>query len=219
VSTGAPSADSVSGPEFPELGRRARRKLELRARIVDAAVDLFDQKGVEATQVQEICLQADVARKTFFNYFPSKRHLLREIAQVGVDQLLADIESARKQPTCSRDRILYFFERLAENADDAGPMHRELLTEMVHTAHEAGTEGEQARQLHDAFGSLIRDGHALGDLSTAHASDTLTEMLMGGFYVLMFNWANLDAYPLRAQALATGAFLADAMCVSDVPRS
>ena len=36
---------------------------------------------------------------------------------------------------------------------------------------------------------------------------------MGAFYVLMFNWANLDAYPLERQAEAAARFLADAMTV------
>ena len=52
---------------------------------------------------------------------------------------------------------------------------------------------------------------AAGDLSRRYDPDTLTEMLMGGFYVLMFNWANLDGYPLRDQAEETALFLADAM--------
>ncbi len=213
MSNGFPSSDPLPEPDSPELGRRERRKLELRTRIIEAAVALFDQRGVEATQVQAICQQADVAHKTFFNYFPSKRHLLREIAQYGVDQLLADIEGVRKHPGSTRARILFFFEQLADNADAAGPMHRELLTEMVHTAHEAGAKGEQAQRLHAAFGEIVSDGLAARELCTKHSASTLTEMLMGGFYVLMFNWANLDGYPLREQALATGAFLADAMCV------
>jgi len=128
------------------------------------------------------------------------------------DQLV-DIEAVRKLPLSTGERIRRFFEQVADNAVEAGPMHRELLTEMVHTAHEAGNEGEQARQLHDAFGAIVADGLASGDLTRAHSADTLTEMLMGAFYVLMFNWANLDGYPLREQALATAAFLADSMCL------
>ena len=36
-------------------------------------------------------------------------------------------------------------------------------------------------------------------------------MLMGGFYVLMFNWANLPGYPLQIRAAETARFLSDAM--------
>jgi AcrR family transcriptional regulator len=199
----------------PDLGRRERRKLEVHNRILDASFFLFEQKGVEATKVLEICERADVARKTFFNHFPSKRHLLREISQASLYQLLLDLEEVRKQPGSSQDRIRFFFEKLADNADDAGPMHRELLTEFVHVAHESGTEHEQARKLHDAFAAIIEEGRNAGDLSERHAAETQTEMLMGAFYVLMFNWANLDDYPLREHALATAGFLVDSMAVSE----
>jgi AcrR family transcriptional regulator len=191
--------------------RRERRKLEVHNRILDASVWLFEDRGIEATKVVDICERADVAHKTFFNHFPSKRHLLREIARVGLDRLLADIEDARKQPVGTRERIQRFFENLAANADAAGPMHGELLTEIVHAAHGTGEEPEQVRKLHEAFGAIIREGAALGDISDRHSHETLTEMLMGAFYVLMFNWANLDDYPLRDRALATARFLAESI--------
>lgn len=207
----------VSSPPLPvapdpaDLGRRERRKLELRNRVLEVSSALFAEQGVEATKVQEICSRADIAEKTFFNHFPSKRHLMREIAQAGVGQLLADIEAIRKRQTSSAERIRLFFEQVADNALQAGPMQRELLTEMIHVAHETGTEHEQAQLLHEAFGALIAEGVAAGDLTAAHAPETLTEMLMGAFYVLMFNWANLDDYPIREHARATARFLAGSM--------
>jgi AcrR family transcriptional regulator len=194
-----------------DLGRRERRKLELRNRILEASVELFRARGVVATTVNDISERADVAQKTFFNHFPSKQHLLREIAHYSLSELLLDIEEVCKQPLSSRDRIHHFFEKLADNADEAGPMQRELLTEIVHIAHEAGTEPEQARQLQAAFGAIVERGLADGDLLEGHAAETLTEMLMGTFYVLMFNWANLDGYPFREHAMAMARFLADSM--------
>jgi AcrR family transcriptional regulator len=194
-----------------ELGRRERRKLEVRARIREAGVALFDARGIQATTVQDICERADVAQKTFFNYFPSRRHLLREIAQASLGKLLLDIEAVRKLSASTREKIHLFFIGIAENAQDAGPMHRELLTEMVHIAHEPGREHEQARQLHDAFGGLVADGLEAGDLTDRYGADVLTEMIMGAFYVLMFNWANLDAYPLREHAAVAARFLTDSM--------
>ncbi len=197
--------------DAPDLGRRERRKLEVRSRIREAGLELFDAQGIDATKVQEICARADVAQKTFFNHFPSKRHLLREIAQDSLGRLLLDIEAVRKLRLSSREKIGAFFERIADNADEAGPMHREVLTEIVHIAHESGTEHKQAQQLRDAFGGIIADGLATGDLTNRYDADALTEMFMGAFYVLMFNWANFDAYPLRERATMAARFLADAM--------
>ena len=72
-------------------------------------------------------------------------------------------------------------------------------------------EHEQAQLLRDAFGGLVADGLEAGDLTDRYDADALTEMFMGAFYVLMFNWANLDAYPLRERATMAARFLADAM--------
>lgn len=205
---------SPSAEPAADLGRRQRRKLALRNRILEIAGELFATDGVEATRVQAICARADIAEKTFFNYFPSKRHLLREVAQTSLAQLLEDIEAVRKRGVSSAERIRLFFDRIAADAEQAGPMQRELLTEMVHVAHETGAEHEQARQLHDAFGSLVAEGLAAGDLTDRHTPETLTEMLMGAFYVLMFNWANLEDFPIREHACATARFLAESMARS-----
>jgi AcrR family transcriptional regulator len=191
--------------------RRQRRLLEVRHRIVDAARELFEQQGFEATKVSAICARADVADKTFFNHFPTKGDVLRAIAADALDELLGEIEDARKAPGGTRERLRTFFETLATRTLDAGPMHRELLTELIHLSHSAGTERDQARRLHHAFRALVRDGRAAGDVSLAHSLETQTDVVVGAFYALMFNWANLDDYALRRQALAAARFLADAL--------
>jgi len=191
--------------------RRERRKHELRTRILESAVALFDEKGVAATTVAEICERADVAQKTFFNHFASKPQLLREIAAEAEERLYVDLEEIRKEPGSTGDRLHAFFRRIADNAEAAGPMHREVLTEIIHVAQEAGTEPEQARRLHAAFGALLRDGRAEGDVSREDSLATQTEMLLGAFYALMFNWAHLEDYPLRRQCTAAARFLARAL--------
>ena len=194
-----------------EMGRRERRKRAMRNRLLEVARERFAAQGVEATRVQEICERVDIAEKTFFNYFPSKRHLMRELANEGVGELIQDIETVRKQTTSTAERIRLFFDQVVENMEQAGPMQREVLTEMVHVAHEGGAEHDQARRLHEGFSRLIANGLEEGDLTEAHPPETLTDMLMGAFYVLMFNWANLDGYPLRDNAQAAARFLADSL--------
>jgi AcrR family transcriptional regulator len=194
-----------------ESPRRSRRKRELSERILESAVALFDEQGFEATKVSDICERANVANKTFFNHFTTKGDLLRAIAQSSLDEFLAEIEEARKTPGGTPERLRALFERIADNALAAGPMRRELLAAIIHVAHESGTEGEQARRLHQAFRALVRDGRSAGDVATTHSLEIQTDMLIGAFYALMLNWANLDDYPLRRQALAAARFLADAL--------
>jgi len=194
-----------------DLTRRERRKLEVRSRILEASVRLFEAQGIEATTVAEITERADVAHKTFFNHFPSKQHLLREIAYDGVDLLLVDIESVRKEQQSTPERLLQFFRQVAEHTAEGGPMNRELVTELVHALNGGDEKSEQALKLIDAFGSIVRDGLAAGDVTRRHDAETLTEMILGAYYVLMFNWANLEGYPLHERALEPADFLTDAM--------
>jgi AcrR family transcriptional regulator len=194
-----------------ELSRRERRKLEVHERILEAARELFAAKGVQATTVAGICERADVAQKTFFNHFPGRQELVRELARIGLDQLLANVEEVRRKPGTTRDRLLAFFCCVADNAETAGPMARELLTEIIHVAQDTTSEPEQARRLHEAFAGLVADGLALGDVTRAHDPETLTEMIVGAYYALMFNWAHLEGYRLRRHALAAARFLGDAL--------
>ena len=87
VSPSAPPSPGTTN-EAP-IGRRERRKLEVRSRIYSAARELFTKQGFEATTVDEIAAVADVAPATFFNHFQSKQTLLTLMTGELVDHLHA----------------------------------------------------------------------------------------------------------------------------------
>jgi AcrR family transcriptional regulator len=200
--------------EAPDLSRRERRKLEVRARILESALALFHERGFAGSKISDICDRADVAHKTFFNHFPSKQDLVREIAEHAIGELLIDIETARKEGVDTADRLARFFSGMAVRSVEAGPMFREVVTELVHVLHESGSPSEPARRLHDAFAAIVADGLAAGDVTRRHDAETLTEMILGAYYVLTFNYANLDDFPLAEQAAAVARFLGDALAPS-----
>lgn len=61
------STDTAAGAD-----RTDDRRRELRGAISAAAVDLVIERGLDAVTVDEIARAANVSRRTFFNYFPSK---------------------------------------------------------------------------------------------------------------------------------------------------
>jgi AcrR family transcriptional regulator len=57
-------------------GARERKRLQTRDRIVDAAAELFAERGFDAVSVVEIAARAGVVEKTVFNHFPVKEGLV-----------------------------------------------------------------------------------------------------------------------------------------------
>jgi AcrR family transcriptional regulator len=76
-------------------GRRARRSAETREGLFRAALDLFARKGFTETTVEDITEAADVGKGTFFNYFPSKDHILLAFGEMQLAKLESAVGEAR----------------------------------------------------------------------------------------------------------------------------
>lgn len=62
---------STEGNPSPE-GLRYRKKLKARLAVERAALELVIERGYDGVTVEDICARAEISKKTFFNYFPSK---------------------------------------------------------------------------------------------------------------------------------------------------
>jgi AcrR family transcriptional regulator len=82
VSADDPEPEGVSAPRgrrrLRGAGIRERRRQQTRTRIVDAAAELFAERGFDAVSVVEIAQRAGVVEKTVFNHFPVKEGLVFE---------------------------------------------------------------------------------------------------------------------------------------------
>src|ERR1700722_13435096 len=88
----------------PSHGRRA----ETRERLFRASLDLFARKGFTETKVEDITEAADVGKGTFFNYFPSKDHILLAFGEMQ----FAKLESAVADARASREPMPQFLRSL-----------------------------------------------------------------------------------------------------------
>jgi len=78
-----------------QTGLRERKKQQTRQRIVDAALELFDQRGFDRVPVAEVARLAEVSEATVFNYFPTKEDLVYDGMEAYEESLL---DAVRRRP-------------------------------------------------------------------------------------------------------------------------
>jgi AcrR family transcriptional regulator len=86
---------SIESSAVPAPGLRERTRRAVRAELTAVALDLFLQRGFEATTVDEIAAAAGISRRSLFRYFASKEAIIFDNLQ-DVGEALA--EALAKRP-------------------------------------------------------------------------------------------------------------------------
>lgn len=68
----------------PAAPRRMRRKQARPGELLEAALDLFVEKGFAATRSEEVAARAGVSKGTLFLYFPSKEELFKAVVRENI---------------------------------------------------------------------------------------------------------------------------------------
>jgi AcrR family transcriptional regulator len=89
--------------------RRERKKQETRNKIFTTAMKLFQERGFEATTIDMIAEQADVARGTVFLHFPSKEELLAHWGQDRIEELMERRHEWDQEDISCEEQILKMF--------------------------------------------------------------------------------------------------------------
>ena len=89
---------------------RQRRKDARPAELIDAALDVFVERGFTATRLEEIAERAGVSKGTLYLYFDSKEALFKAVVEGGILPALAEGEAM-----------------LAAGRDDPAQLLRDLL--------------------------------------------------------------------------------------------
>lgn len=196
-------------PRRPQVlrGRHARGD-RTRLALVDAALALFDDKGVEATSVDEITTAARVAKGTFYVHFQRKQDVLLERAA----QITEALEDER-----AGDDVPAALESLGGRLSEVmGAMPRPVMGRMMREI--VGNRDEWLRVLGDrptlaaTIQPLVERGQAAGalrsDLSPRRLAQGLTILWLDG----IIGWAErAEARPLAVDlARATALFLSGA---------
>ena len=166
--------------------RREAQRAETRRLVLEAAYDLFEQKGYERTTMRSVAEAAGVALGTIFNHFPDKTALLTAAFEddVGreVEEALATLPPGplRAQLLHLAERFYRFYARrpglsrvmlggalLSEVGED-DPLHDQVTGFLARVA-----------ELAEAAAGELRDGVTGMGIATAFWSDYYSVLVAG----------------------------------------
>lgn len=95
----APRRESrpAAAPAAPPLPKRERNALRNRAAILAAAREVFNELGYGAATIRDIIRRTHLASGTFYNYYPDKASVLREIVEEFTRRMRARVHETRMQ--------------------------------------------------------------------------------------------------------------------------
>src|SRR5688572_24556204 len=171
-----------------ELSRRERKKDETRQRIFREAIGLFRERGFEATTVDEITERADVAKGTFFNYFPRKEAVLAYLSERRLEDLEGDLATTLSRGRSARERLMTIFTCAASAYEGDRELSRFVFNELMTRAFQPSEEVSLRWQ--KLCLEVIEEGRESGELRP-DLDPVRAESLLASVYIAtVYLWLN-----------------------------
>jgi AcrR family transcriptional regulator len=140
------------------VGRRAQSKEAIRKRIVNAALNLFQTKGFDATTTKAIARKAGIAEGTVFNYFRSKEDIALHFFEQEVDQAIAAVrENPRLRKAPLEEKL---FTLVHSQLEFLAPHERFIGAAFIHAlkpASQLGIFSHRAQELRHRYVGFVQE--------------------------------------------------------------
>ena len=155
--------------------RRERKKEEPHQKLLEAARALFHTKGYDATTVEEITERADVAKGTFFNYFPSKEALLGELGVWQIEQLREQLDVARGAPASPVARTKLLMRLLQEQSNHHAKLARQTFARRL--CNPSPPPHQAKRRLFGLLTELVSEAQSCGEIRSDVDPELVSDLL------------------------------------------
>ena len=152
--------------ESAPAGRRQRRKEARPAELIDAAIEVFAEKGFAAARLEEVARRAGVSKGTAYLYFPTKEALfkaaIREVVVTRIAMGEREVEEWQGSSAALLRQVLELWAQLIRSR------HGGLLKLIVAEARNfpdlaAWYHSEVGERGHRLLTAVLRRGMARGE--------------------------------------------------------
>jgi len=176
--------------------RRVRRSAELRERLFRAALSLFGKKGYAETTVEDITEAADVGKGTFFNYFPTKEHVLMAFGEMQLGKLETVVRDAKQSDLPMQDVLRILVLRMTEEPIRNPAIVRALLQANLSSVRVRGA----MLRIHDRnralLGQLIRHGQERSEIRTDLPPEQIAQVWRQTIFGTLLFWSLVGDHTL-----------------------
>ncbi len=140
-------------------GRRAQKKLIKENRLLDAAYNLFIEKGITATAIDEIVKKAGVAKGTFYLYFKDKEDILEKLILKKSSEIVKKAlqEVSSKEFPSPVDKFLFFLEYIIDYLSKNRVLFRFLKKDFSWVFYKKITENDQLVEIKKAKEMFLKN--------------------------------------------------------------
>ena len=161
----------------------AKTKEERRKEIIETAGKLFEEKGYEQTQVQDIVNEIGVAKGLFYYYFKSKDEVMEELADRYADAIIDAVNKLIDKDISTFDKINRIFQIFIDSAEKKSGIFMGILYVKNGITHER-IFFNVGKKMVPLVTELILSGNDNGECNCSDPK-FITEFLVSGLFNIM----------------------------------
>lgn len=159
-----------------------------KAKIIEAAWQLFYEKGYEETTVEEIVKQSGTSKGSFYHYFDGKDSLLGSLAYV-FDKQYDELEH-EISPEQNRVDVLMFLNRqlfeMIENSIDLELLSRLFATQLMSRGEKELLD--RNRSYFKLLRRIIAEGQQRGEITKDKSVTEIVQLYAMAERALLYDW-------------------------------
>jgi AcrR family transcriptional regulator len=191
-----PDPQSPAGSQTVAVSdRRARRRQEVRDRVYRAAVELFIERGFDATTMDDIADRADVARATVFNYFQRKTAFLDEWSAQRRQKALAAVRRRHLTDHALPEILARYMIELARLSTRTRVETVALMGAAIHTTNVFGHP-----HLALEMAGFIARAQATGEVPADVDAELAGTLVATGYFALLSQWIAEEPMPFDLES-------------------
>jgi AcrR family transcriptional regulator len=192
-----PRAESASH-SLAVVGRRERHTAETRLRLFRCALQLITERGLAKVTVEDITEAADVGKGTFFNYFPTKEHVLGVMGEIQLGKL----REAASQAANTKLQVYVVLHRLihqlAEEPGRSPRLARALISSFLASESVRAILKRNMQEGRKTIAGVIEAGQKRGEINLRLRKEKVATQLLQAVMGTVLIWSLHEKPPLAA---------------------